>query len=123
MRFLSDLMASILEFFYSYLGNWGYAIIGLTLIVRLIIWPLTIKQQKSLKRMQEIQPQLKKLQEKYKNNPEKLNKEMLALYQKHGVNPMGMSAPFAAVSHHHCPFYCPPQYGVYRKPCLYPGLD
>jgi YidC/Oxa1 family membrane protein insertase len=93
MQFLSDLMASILEFFYTYLGNWGYAIIGLTFVVRLIIWPLTIKQNRSLKRMQEIQPQLKKLQEKYKNNPEKLNKEMLALYQKHGVNPMGGCLP------------------------------
>jgi YidC/Oxa1 family membrane protein insertase len=93
MQFLSDLMASILEFFYTYLGNWGYAIIGLTFVVRLIIWPLTIKQNKSLKRMQEIQPQLKKLQDKYKNNPEKLNKEMLALYQKHGVNPMGGCLP------------------------------
>lgn len=93
MQFLSDLMASILEFFYTYLGNWGYAIIGLTFVVRLIIWPLTIKQNKSLKRMQEIQPQLKKLQDKYKNNPEKLNKEMLALYQKNGVNPMGGCLP------------------------------
>ncbi|HHW91361.1 MAG TPA: membrane protein insertase YidC [Firmicutes bacterium] len=93
MQFLSDLMASILEFFYTYLGNWGYAIIGLTFVVRLIIWPLTIKQNRSLKRMQEIQPQQKKLQEKYKNNPEKLNKEMLALYQKHGVNPMGGCLP------------------------------
>lgn len=93
MQFLSDMMASILEFFYTYLGNWGYAIIGLTFVVRLIIWPLTIKQNKSLKRVQEIQPQLKKLQDKYKNNPEKLNKEMLALYQKHGVNPMGGCLP------------------------------
>lgn len=93
MKFLSGLMSTILEFFYTYTGNWGLAIIGLTLVARLALWPLTHKQTKSMRRMQEIQPELNKLQQKYKGNPEKMNKEIMALYKKHGVNPMGGCLP------------------------------
>ncbi|MGI6575125.1 MAG: YidC/Oxa1 family membrane protein insertase [bacterium] len=93
MQFISGIMLSILKFFYTYLGNWGFAIIGLTFIIRLVLWPLTQKQTNSMRRMQEIQPKIKKVQEKYKNNPEKMNKEVMDLYKKHNINPMAGCLP------------------------------
>jgi YidC/Oxa1 family membrane protein insertase len=93
MQFLRGIMFSTLEFFYSYLGNWGYSIIGLTFVVRLFLWPLTQKQTSSMRRMQEIQPEVKRLQDKYKHNPEKMNREVMDLYKKHKINPMAGCLP------------------------------
>lgn len=73
--------------------SYGLAIIFLTIIIKTIIYPLTWKQMKSMRQTVEIQPKVQEIQKKYKNNPEKLNKEMMELYQKNNVNPMGGCLP------------------------------
>ena len=74
-------------------NNYGVAIILLTLIVMLLLFPLTLKQTRSMKAMQEIQPEIKKLQKEYKDNREEMNKQMMALYQERGVNPAAGCLP------------------------------
>ncbi len=78
---------------YSFVGNYGWTIILFTLIIKLILVPLNIKQQKSMKKTQAIQPRLLKLQEKYGQDKEKLSQETMKLYQEAGVNPMGGCLP------------------------------
>jgi len=73
--------------------SYGLAIIVLTIIVRLLLLPLTLKQTKSMSKMTEIQPELKKLQDKYKNDPQRLNQETMKLYKEHGANPMSGCLP------------------------------
>ena len=73
--------------------NYGVAIILLTLIVRVVFWPLTHKGTESMKRMQELQPKLKELQEKYRDKPQKLQQETMAMYREHKVNPLGGCLP------------------------------
>jgi YidC/Oxa1 family membrane protein insertase len=92
------ILQQILTFFYSMTGslgipNYGVAIILLTLVIKLILYPLTLKQVRGMKAMQELQPKMKELQEKYKGNPEKLNKEMALLYKESGVNPLSGCLP------------------------------
>ena len=74
-------------------GNYGVAIILLTLLVRMLMFPLGRKQAMAAKKMQELQPLLKEIQEKYKNDREKQGRETMALYKKHGVNPLGGCLP------------------------------
>ncbi|CAH0121877.1 MULTISPECIES: YidC/Oxa1 family membrane protein insertase [unclassified Paenibacillus] len=74
-------------------GEYGLSILLLTIIVRLIILPLTIKQVRSSKAMQAIQPEIKKLQDKYKNDQQKLQEETMKLFQKHQVNPLAGCLP------------------------------
>ncbi|MFO7263730.1 MAG: preprotein translocase YidC [Bacillaceae bacterium G1] len=69
-------------------GSYGLSILVVTLIIRFIILPLMYKQMKSSKQLQELQPEIQKLQKKYKNNQEKLQLEMMKLFQKHNVNPL-----------------------------------
>jgi YidC/Oxa1 family membrane protein insertase len=73
--------------------NYGIAIILVTLIIKLALYPLTVKQVKGMKAMQDLQPKMKEMQEKYKGNPEKLNKEMALLYKESGVNPLSGCLP------------------------------
>ncbi|MGE5675760.1 MAG: YidC/Oxa1 family membrane protein insertase [Mycobacterium leprae] len=86
-------MASLLTWFVSLTGSYGLGIILLTLVVRVVILPLTIYQMKGMKKMQEVQPLLKEIQEKYKDQPEKLNQEMMQLYKTQGVNPFAGCLP------------------------------
>jgi len=91
-------LQDLVTFFYSVtatmgIANYGVAIILLTLVIKLILYPLTVKQVKGMKAMQELQPKMKELQEKYKGNPEKLNKEMAILYKDSGVNPLAGCLP------------------------------
>lgn len=88
-----DVMTVCLNWFYGLTGNYGVAILLLTLAMRIIILPLTIYQMKSMKAMQELQGPTKELQKKYKDQPEKLNQEMMELYRKHGANPMAGCLP------------------------------
>ncbi len=74
-------------------GNFGLAIIALTVIVRLISWPLTKRQLNSTKAMQEMQPKVQELQKKYGKNKEKLQQEMMKLYKEAGINPLGCIWP------------------------------
>ena len=73
--------------------NYGWSIILLTLIFRILILPLTFKSIKSMKAMQELQPKMKELQEKFKNDKERFAREQMALFKQHKVNPMGGCLP------------------------------
>jgi YidC/Oxa1 family membrane protein insertase len=73
--------------------SWGLSIICLTLIVRTLIWPLHAKSTHSMKRMSKLQPKMKELKEKYADDPNKLNTEMMGLYRKYGINPLGGCLP------------------------------
>ena len=85
---------TLLTLLYSILGqNIVLSIVVFTVLVRLAILPLTAQQQRSSKRMQQLQPELKQLQEKHKNDREKLAQEQMALYKEHGVNPFGGCFP------------------------------
>lgn len=88
-----DLLLQVLNFFYHYVQNYGTAIILLTVAVRIIMLPLTVKQVKSMRALQKIQPKLKKLQEKYKGDKERLQKEMMKFYAEHKVNPLSGCLP------------------------------
>jgi len=83
----------VLRFFDAYLHNYGLSIIILTILVKILFWPLTHKSYKSMKEMQKLQPRMAKLREKYKNDKQKLNQEMMALYKTYKVNPMGGCLP------------------------------
>ena len=83
----------LFKWIYYVVGNYGWTIILFTLIMKLILFPLTLKQQRSMKKTQAIQPKLAKIQEKYKYDQEKLNQETMKLYQEAGVNPMGGCLP------------------------------
>ena len=90
---LVDGMGAILAFLYSVIPNYGVAIIGLTVLVRLALFPLTAKQARSMQKMQLIQPELKKLQAQYKNDRQKLNEEIMKFYKENSVNPMAGCLP------------------------------
>lgn len=90
---LGDIFASIIVFFYSFTHNYGISIILMTIIIRLVLYPLMQKQMVSMREMQKIQPLMKEVQERYKNNKEKLNQELMKLYKEHKVNPMGGCLP------------------------------
>ncbi len=72
---------------------WGWAIVVTTLIIRTIMWPLHAKSTRTMKRMSKLQPKIKELKEKYPDNPNKMNQEMMKLYRQYGVNPMGGCLP------------------------------
>jgi len=83
----------VLNFFYGISHSYGVAIILLTLLVRVLLYPLSHKQLVSMKKMQQIQPRLKTLQEKYKDDKQKLNQEVMKLYREYGVNPAAGCLP------------------------------
>jgi YidC/Oxa1 family membrane protein insertase len=82
-----------LRFFNKYVKNFGVSIILLTILIKILFWPLTAKSYKSMKRMQKLQPLMAKIREKYKNNKEQMNKELMGLYKTYKVNPMGGCLP------------------------------
>ncbi|NOQ67130.1 MAG: membrane protein insertase YidC [Desulfobacterales bacterium] len=79
----------LLNFFYGYVGNYGISIILVTILIKLLFWPIAQKGLKSMKNMQKIQPKMAKLKEKYKNDKTRLNEEMMILYKTYKVNPVG----------------------------------
>lgn len=93
MSFLQDTMKQMLDFIYTYTNSYGVAIILLTVLIKLLLMPLSFKQFNSIKKMQQIAPEQEKLQKKYKNDKEKLNEELIKLYQKNNINPMGGCLP------------------------------
>ena len=76
-----------LKFSYELIPNYGIAIILLTLLIKLLFYPLTLKQFKSMKLNQKLQPELKKIQEKFKGEPQKVHKETMSLWKEHNANP------------------------------------
>ena len=91
--FLAEPLLLALNFIFKYIGNYGLAIIILTVLVKLLLFPLSNASYKSMSKMKKLQPKMKELQEKYKNDKETLNKETMMLYQKEGVNPLGGCLP------------------------------
>lgn len=83
----------LLEWLYMLMGNWGWAIIGLTIIVRLILFPLSYKGIMSMQRLKDLTPKMKEIQEQYKGDPQKMQMHMMQLYKKHGANPLGGCLP------------------------------
>ena len=86
-------MLYLLNWFYSIVHNYGVAIILVTIILKAIFWPITQKGLKSMKNMQKLQPKVVKLKEKYKNDPTRMNQEMMSLYKTYKVNPLGGCLP------------------------------
>ena len=91
--FISVPMLHALHFFQTYTGNYGLAIILLTLVIKLLLWPLTQKSFVSMKRMQKLQPQMQRLKEKFGDDKTRLNKEMMDLYKRNKANPLGGCLP------------------------------
>jgi YidC/Oxa1 family membrane protein insertase len=83
----------LLSYSYDFTNSYGFSIVVLTIIINIIIFPLTLRQTRSTKRMQDIQPELKKLQKQHKDNKEQLNKEIAELYKTKGINPLGCVLP------------------------------
>ncbi len=91
--FFAQILSYIINPIYKFVNNYGVAVILFTLIVKLLILPLGIKQQKTMVKTKQIKPELDKLQAKYKNDKEKLNEETMKLYKKYDINPMGGCLP------------------------------
>src|ERR687891_1321346 len=94
---LIDVCESILRFWHDLIGDfegsWGVAIILLTFTVRLAILPLTFKGVKAMQRLQQFQPEIKRIQERYKDDRQRMNQEIMAFYQREKVNPLGSCMP------------------------------
>lgn len=90
---ISKLLTNIMNWFHGLSGNWGIAIILMTLLIRIVIWPLQAKSQYAMKRMGLVAPLMKELQEKHKDDPAKQQQEMMKLYRDYGVNPLGGCLP------------------------------
>jgi YidC/Oxa1 family membrane protein insertase len=110
----------LLKFFHKWVGNWGVAIILLTVFIKLILHPVNKKTLESMKGMQKIQPKLAEIREKYKDDRERMNVEMMSLFRTHKVNPMGGCLPmllqmpvyialyqvlYNAIELYHAPFF------------------
>jgi YidC/Oxa1 family membrane protein insertase len=82
-----------LHFFDKYLSNYGLSIILLTILIKILFWPLTHKSYTSMKEMRKLQPMMAKIREKYKNNKQEMNKQLMGLYKTYKINPMGGCLP------------------------------
>ncbi len=92
--YISLYIAKFMTWLYSFLGNWGLTILVLTVALRLIIWPLMQSQGRTTAKMQMVQPLMKELQEKYKDDPAKVQAETMRLYREYDVNPVGCLSMF-----------------------------
>ncbi len=94
---LVDVFEAVLKFFHNNLGtSWGWSIVLLTVVVRAILLPLTVKQFHSMQKLQRLTPELKRIQAKYKEDKQRQQQELMKLYQEHGVNPFGSCLPLVA---------------------------
>ena len=96
MEWLGVPILVLLNWTYKHVGNYGVAIILLTVVSKVLFYPLTVKSMRSMKAMQALQPQVNTLRSKYQKDPQALQRETLALYRKHRVNPMGGCLPMIA---------------------------
>ena len=87
LSFFANIFGYVLQFLYNIVGNYGWAIILFSVLVKAIMIPISIKQQRTMKKNQKIQEEVKQIQFKYKNEPEKMNQEMMALYKREGMSP------------------------------------
>jgi YidC/Oxa1 family membrane protein insertase len=99
LEFIADPLFHGLKWLHDYIPNWGWAIVVLTLLINMVLFPLRISSYKSTMKMQRVAPEIKQVQEKYKkykmNDPRKaeMNKEIMAIYSREGVNPVGGCIP------------------------------
>ncbi|HTU03647.1 MAG TPA: membrane protein insertase YidC [Candidatus Sulfotelmatobacter sp.] len=93
MEWLAVPILWVMHLFYAYIGNYGVAIILLTVITKVLFFPLTIKSMTSMRAMQSLQPQINALRSKFKSDPQRLQQETMALYRTHKVNPLGGCLP------------------------------
>ncbi len=93
ITFMAKPLFLLLQIFYSWTGNWGWSIVLMTILIRLVLFPLTYKGMVSMNKLKALSPKIKELQAKYKGDKQKLNTKMMELYKKHGANPMGGCLP------------------------------
>ncbi len=93
---LINIFEGLLVAIHSVIPSWGLSIIALTIVVRAALLPLTFKQLKSMQNMQRLAPEIKKLQEKYKDDKQRMNQEMMRFYQENNVNPLSSCLPLVA---------------------------
>ena len=91
--FLSKPFFAVIVWIHGFVGNWGWAIILFTLLVKLILFPLSYKGMMSMQKLKDLAPKMKELKEKYGKDPQKMNAKMMEMYKKHGANPMGGCLP------------------------------
>jgi YidC/Oxa1 family membrane protein insertase len=91
--FIAHMLLHLLDFVFSLVHNWGITIVILSVLIYLILFPLTLKQMRSMKQMQALQPRIEELRRVYKDNPQKLNTEIMALYKEYKVNPFSGCLP------------------------------
>ena len=91
--FIATPMFKVLMWIYSFIPNWGWAIVVLTIIIRILLYPLTYKGMVSMYKLKELAPKIKEIQQKYKGDPQKMNVHMMELYRKHKANPLGGCLP------------------------------
>lgn len=91
--FIAAPMFWLLQFIHGFVGNWGWAIVFVTLITRIVLYPLSYKGMVSMHKLKLVAPKIKEIQKKHKGDPQKLNAAMMALYKKEGANPMGGCLP------------------------------
>ena len=96
MAWLAVPILLLMEWVYRHVGNYGLAIILLTVVSKVLFYPLTVKSMRSMKAMQALQPQINALRNKYKSDPTRLQKETMELYREHKVNPVGGCLPMLA---------------------------
>ena len=87
LSFFANIFGYVLQLLYNVVGNYGWAIILFSVLVKAIMIPISIKKQRTMKKNQKIQEEVKQIQFKYKNEPEKMNQEMMALYKREGMSP------------------------------------
>lgn len=93
MNIINQAMLFLLNSLHDFVGNYGLAIVILTVAIRVITWPLNSAQTRSMKKMQELQPKIKALQEKHKGNPQELQAAMMKFYSENSFNPLGGCLP------------------------------
>ena len=93
LGFIGDILRWALDLIYSLVGNYGWAVLIFTLLIRLVLMPLDIKSRKSMKAMQNVQPKIDELNKKYANDKDKLNQKMANLYKKEKINPLSGCLP------------------------------
>ena len=93
---LIDIFEPVLVFMHDIVGSWGWAIVLMTVVIRALLLPLAIKQYRSMRALSELAPEIKKLQEKYKNDKQRQQQEMMKFYQENKVNPFASCLPLVA---------------------------
>ena len=91
--FAAKPLFALLLWLYEIFGNWGWAIVALTILIRMVLYPLTYKGMVSMQKIKDIAPKIKEVQAKYKGDPQRMNAAVMDMYKKHGANPLGGCLP------------------------------